>query len=129
METAAAAAKTLQDLNDTKYRMGQLEDKLFRQQAAQYENAGNVLLFEEGLKPDGLRRLADAILQVCGGRAAVFSKTADGFQYAIGQADGDLRAFTKALNTKLNGRGGGKPGFVQGSVKAKKEEIEAFFHS
>ena len=127
METAAAAAKTLQDLNDTKYRMGQLEDKLFRQQAAQYENAGNVLLFEEGLRPDGLRRLADALLQVCGGRAAVFSKTADGFQYAIGQADGDLRAFTKDMNAKLNGRGGGKPGFVQGSVKATLEEIKNFF--
>ena len=127
METAAAAAKTLQDLNDTKYQLGQLEDKLFRQQAAQYENAGDVLLFEEGLKPDGLRRLTDAILKVCGGRAAVFSKTADGFQYAIGQETGDLRTFTKDMNAKLNGRGGGKPGFVQGSVKATLEEIKNFF--
>ena len=129
METAAAAAKTLQDLNDTKYQLTQLEDKLFRQQAAQYENTGDVLLFEEGLKPDSLRRLTDAIMKVCGGRAAVFSKTANGFQYAMGTETGDLRAFTKDMNAKLNGRGGGKPGFVQGSVKAKKEEIEAFFHS
>ena len=129
METAAAAAKTLQDLNDTKYRLGQLEDKLFRLQAAAYENAGDVLLFEEGLKPDALRRLADALCKVCGGRAAVFSKTADGYQYSIGQENGDLRAFTKDMNAKLSGRGGGKAFFVQGSVKAKKEEIEAFFHS
>ena len=129
METAAATAKTLQDLNDAKYQLGQLEDKLFRQQAAQYENAGDVLLLEEGLKPDSLRRLTDAILKVCGGRAAVFSKTADGFQYAMGTETGDLRAFTKDMNAKLNGRGGGKPGFVQGSVKATLKEIKDFFQN
>ena len=129
LETAAAAAKLQQDLNDTKYHLGQLEDKLFRQQAARYENAGDVLLFEEGLKPDALRRLADVILHTCGGRAAVFSKTADGFQYAMGQENGDLRAFTKDMNARLNGRGGGKPGFVQGSVRASLEEIRAFFEN
>ena len=78
---------------------------------------------------DGLRRLTDAILKVCGGRAAVFRRTADGYQYAIGQENGDLRAFTKELNAKLSGRGGGKPGFVQGSVKAELEEIRDFFQN
>ena len=34
---------------------------------------------------------------------------------------------TKALNTALNGRGGGKPNFVQGSVAAARGAIEAFF--
>ncbi len=126
-ETAAAAARMQQELNDTKYRAGQLEDRLFRQKAESLRGAGDVLLFEEGLKPDALRRFADAVLQVCGGRCAVFSKTEDGYQYAIGQENGDLRAFTKAMNTALNGRGGGKPFFVQGSVKATRAEIEAFF--
>ena len=129
METAAAPARLQQELNDTKYRMGQMEDKLFAQKAETLRDAGDVLLFEEGLKPDSLRRLADAVQKVCGGRAAVFSKTAEGYQYAIGQENGDLRAFTKELNTKLNGRGGGKPFFVQGSVKANVKEIEAFFRA
>ena len=127
METAAAAARLQQELGDTKYRAGQLEDRIFALKAQSLENAGDVLLFEDGLKPDGLRRLADAIQKTCGGRAAVFSPAADGFQYAIGQENGDLRAFTKAMNAALNGRGGGKPFFVQGSVKATKEEIEEFF--
>ncbi len=127
METAAAAARLQQELNDTKYRLSQLEDQLFAQKAEALRNRGDVLLFEEGLKPDGLRRLTDAIQKVCGGRAAVFSKTADGYQYAIGQENGDLRAFTKAMNQALNGRGGGKPFFVQGSVRATLKEIEDFF--
>ena len=126
-ETAAAAARIQQELNDTKYRLGQLEDQLFRQKAEALRDSGDVLLFEEGLKPDALRRFTDAVMHACGGRCAIFSRTGEGFQYAIGQENGDLRAFTKEMNTALNGRGGGKPFFVQGSVKAGRKEIEAYF--
>ena len=128
-ETAASAARMQQELNETKYRLGQLEDQLFRQKAEGLRDAGDVLLFEDGLRPDALRRLCDAILHTCGGRCAVFSQTADGFQYAMGQENGDLRTFTKEMNQSLNGRGGGKPFFVQGSVKATRQEIEAFFRN
>ena len=127
LETAAAAARMQQELNDTKYRLTQLEDKLFQMQAETYQDAGDVLLFEEGLKPDALRRLTDAILHACGGRCAVFSRVETGFQYAIGHEGGDLRQFTKDMNAALGGRGGGKPNFVQGSVAAEREAIEAFF--
>ena len=127
LETAAAAARMQQELNDTKFRLGQLEDKLFGMQAESYKGVGDVLLFEEGLKPDALRRLTDAVMTACGGRCAVFSKTETGYQYAIGQHGGDLREFTKEMNEKLGGRGGGKPNFVQGSVTADRQAIEAFF--
>ena len=127
LETAAAAARLQQELAGSKFRAGQLEDQLFAQRAEGLRGAGDVLLFEENLRPDSLRRLTDAILGTCGGRCAVFSGTAEGFQYAIGQKDGDLRAFVKEMNAALNGRGGGKPGFVQGSVRASREEIARFF--
>ena len=48
-------------------------------------------------------------------------------KYAIGELNGDLRQFTKEMNAALNGRGGGKPFFVQGSVKASEDEIRQFF--
>lgn len=128
LETAAAAMRMQQELNETKYRAGQLEDQLFLQKAEALRGTGDVLLFEDGLRPDGLRRLADAVTKTCGGRCAVFSRVSDGYQYAIGQENGDLRAFTKELNATLNGRGGGKPFFVQGSVKAGRAEIEAFMN-
>lgn len=127
METAAAAARMQQELNDTKFRLSRMEDQVFSMRAEALRGVGDVLLFEDGLRPDALRRLTDAIMSVCGGRCAVFSKTVDGYQYAIGQENGDLRAFTKQMNGALNGRGGGKPFFVQGSVKAEKAQIEAFF--
>jgi len=39
----------------------------------------------------------------------------------------DIAPLGKQLNSQLNGRGGGKPGFFQGSVKATRGEIEGFF--
>ncbi len=127
LETADAVARMKQELADCKYQLAQLENRRFETMAKELAGSGNVLLFEEGLKPDGLRRLADAVLKTCGGRCAVFSPAEEGYFYAIGQQDGDLRAMTKEMNETLDGRGGGKPFFVQGSVRASEEEIRAFF--
>ena len=41
--------------------------------------------------------------------------------------NGDVKALGAAMNQTLCGRGGGKPGFFQGSVRATRTEIEAFF--
>lgn len=127
METAVAAARMQQELNDVKFRLGQMEDRLFARRAEELRGVGDVLLFEENLEPDALRRLADAVLRQCGGRCAVFSETDEGYRYAMGQAEGDLRSFVREMNQALDGRGGGKPGFVQGSVRAQRTQIEAFF--
>ena len=80
------------------------------------------------LEADQVRKMADAVMQKCSGCCAVFSKSEDGsYKYAMGEQNGDLRQFTKEMNAALNGRGGGKPFFVQGSVKASEEEIRSFF--
>ena len=65
---------------------------------------------------------------VCGGTAAVFSGTDEtGYSVCLVNRSGDVKALGQAMNAALNGRGGGKPGFFQGSVKATREAIEAFF--
>ena len=115
--------------NETrKARLSALEDSRFEALARQYAGAGDVVLFEDGLSPDGLRRLCSAVLHVCGGRCACFSGgDGAGYKYALGQSGGDLRDLVKELNQALNGRGGGKPDFAQGSVQADRSKIEAFF--
>lgn len=127
-ETAGAAARLLAENEGLKSRLISLENSRFSVLAGQYSGRGDVVLFEDGLSPDGLRRLCGAVLHTCAGRCACFSG-GDGqdYKYAVGQQGGDLRAFIKELNQALNGRGGGKPDFVQGSVQASREEIEAFF--
>ena len=127
-ETAGAVARLLEENQALKGRLSAMEDARFAALAGQYRDAGDLLLFEEGLSPDGLRRLAAAVLETCGGRCACFSgQDGSGYRYAIGQVGGDLRELTRALNQALSGRGGGKPGFVQGSVQADKAAIRNFF--
>ena len=127
-QVGAAAERFSQQLADQKYRIVELQRRLFASIARDCFGKGNVLLFEENLDSTGLRELCDAVADKCGGRAAVFSgRDGKGYGYCLAVRDGDLRAFGKEMNTALQGRGGGKPNFLQGSVNAKKAEIEAFF--
>lgn len=125
-QTGAAVERLLVETNQLKSHMLTMEQAHFAAVAEQYAGAGDVVVFEDGLSPDSLRRLCDAVLDVCGGRCACFSGEEGGFKYAIGHRGGDLRVFTKALNQTLSGRGGGKPEFVQGRVQAEQASIEAF---
>lgn len=127
-ETGAAVRRLLEENSALKSRILTMENHRFSALAQQAVGSEDVLFFEEGLSPDGLRRLCDALLRVCSGRCACFSgDDQHGYPYAIGQQEGDLRAFTKQMNQALRGRGGGKPEFVQGSVQATRNEIESFF--
>ena len=125
--SAAAVERLQSELGALKLRCAKLEGSAFAQTAAQYEGKGDVLLFEDEMSGDSLRKLCDAVANACGGRCAVFAGTDGAYKYAIGHAGGELRDFTKKMNAALSGRGGGKPNFVQGSVGCDRAAIEAFF--
>lgn len=130
LDTSSAVQRLMEENSQLKSRILTMEDTQFAALAGQYTNAGNVVLFQDGLTPDGLRRLCDRVLQSCGGRCACFSgDDQSGYKYAIGEKDGDLRSFIKGLNQTLNGRGGGKPFFAQGSVGTSRAEVEAFLQN
>lgn len=125
--TAGAVERLQRELYDLRGRVTALEEEDFRRKAAQYRGAGDVLLLEGAMGAESVRKLCDAVQTACGGRCAVFAGSERSWQYAIGQPGGDLRPLVKELNARLNGRGGGKPAFVQGSVQAEEEEIRSFF--
>ena len=125
--SAAAVERLQSELGALKQRCAKLEESVFAQTAAQYAGRGDVLLFEDEMSGDSLRKLCDAVANACGGRCAVFAGTDGAYKYAIGHAGGELRDFTKKMNAALSGRGGGKPNFVQGSVGCDRAAIEAFF--
>ena len=129
-ETASAVDRLMSENEQLKSRLISMEDIHFSAMAQEQTGKGNVVLFQDGLSPDGLRRLCDKVLQVCGGRCACFSGDDEtGYKYAIGEKDGNLRSLIKELNQTLNGRGGGKPAFAQGSLSTTRTEIEVFFTS
>ena len=123
------AVKRLSEENfQLKGQVMKMEEREFKAIAQRVKNKGNVLLFKEGLSSDSVRRLAVAGMECCDGVCAVFSPVGDGsMRYAIGQIDGDLRQFIKDMNGELNGRGGGKPFFAQGSIMAKEDQVKEFF--
>ena len=126
-QTAAAVGRVQGELGALKLRCAKLEESVFAGIAAQHAGRGDVLLFEDEMSADSVRRLCDAVAETCGGRCAVFAGADGAWKYAVAQRGGDLRGFTKELNAALNGRGGGKPEFVQGSLAAERAAIEAFF--
>jgi len=128
LETGSAAGQLTQQLSREKFRSAALEKRLFTGIAKSYVNHIDVVHFEDGLTPGSVRELADAIAEVCGGVAAVFSgNDMDGYSVCMISKTGDVRELGKAMNEALNGRGGGKPGAFQGSVKATRTQIESFF--
>lgn len=127
LESAAAVARLEAELGALKQRAAHLEASVFAQAAQRVAGAGDVLLFEEDMSSESVRKLCDAVMNVCGGRCAVFAGADGAWKYAVGEVNGDLRELVKALNTALNGRGGGKPFFAQGSASCTRREIEAFF--
>ncbi len=127
METAKAVKNLAAELENKRQQVTAMENAQFAALAEQYRDKGDVCIKVDGLSADGVRRAAIAVQETCGGRAAIFSGDEEsGYKYAVGQLQGDLRAWVKELNAALHGRGGGKPGFVQGSAAAKWDEIVAF---
>ena len=127
-ETGEAARKMNEALSGEKFRMAQIQKRIFEMIAKDYVNFVDVVHFEPDLDSTQVRMLADAIAQRCDGTVAVFSGTEEeGYAYAMVDHKKDLRTFGKEMTAALNGRGGGKPNFQQGRVAAKRQEIEAFF--
>lgn len=123
--TGAAVERLLEEHEALKYRAARLEDRLF---AAMAEGmTGPRLLFEPDLTPDALRRLCLAVSGRTGERCAAFCGTdGEGYKYALWVPGGDSGP-VKEMNAALNGRGGGRDGLAQGSVRATRREIETYF--
>ena len=127
METGDAAQKMNETLAAEKYRAVSLQKQLFGFIAESYRDKGNVVHFEEALSPAGIRELAEIIAGVCGGTAAVLSGSDERYDVCLAHPGGDVKELGGRMAKELNGRGGGKPGFFQGSLKASKEDILGFF--
>ena len=128
VDAAAAVERLEHELSAAKLRCAQMEESVFAAIAQEQAGKGDVLLFQPPMKPDSVRKLADAAAKTCGGLAAVFAGEGIHYAYALGRADGqDISAQVKAMNAALHGRGGGRNGFAQGSIEAEQNAIEAFF--
>ena len=127
LETGVAARKFNDMLIQEKYRAVGLQRKIFAAIADSCAGKERALHFEEGLQPGQVRELADAISEKADTAVVCSGSDEAGYAICIISKTGDTGKLGKAVNAALNGRGGGKPGAFQGSLKATREQIEAFF--
>lgn len=125
--TCGAVLRLKEELSALKQRCDALETERFAALAAQYEGASDVLLIRPPMEPDAARRLCDMVAARCGGRCAVFAGQDGAYKYAVIHPGADIRGLIKEMNTALNGRGGGRDGFAQGSAACGEADIRAFF--
>ena len=127
LETGPAAQKFNDMLLQEKYRNVGLQRKIFAAIAESHAGKQQVLHFEEGLQPGQVRELADAIAEKAETAIVLSGSDEAGYAICIISKTADTKELGKAVNAALNGRGGGKPGAFQGSIKATRVQIEEFF--
>lgn len=126
-EIAQAVEHLKEEQANLKRKNSSLQKKFLRYLAEEINVEDPVVtVFEEELAGDAPRELMNLLLEKGAGVCAVFADNQEGFRYVIGSHTKDVRPLCRKLNEALDGRGGGKPEMVQGSVKAgTKEEIRA----
>lgn len=125
-ETPAAVEGVLIRLSEEKQTNTALKRRLITEMIKSAD-AQNSLFFEEGLDIKELQLYADGLFKAYGGIKAVFSKSENGYCFAICGEPSVLDPFFADLRTRLNIRGGGRNGMVQGTANADEETIKLCF--
>ncbi len=89
-----------------------------------------VCIFEESLDSIAMRNFVNGAMERCDGICGAFiGDDSKGYHYILGSKVVDVREISKQLNGRFNGKGGGKPQMVQGSLSGSAEEIRSVLES
>ena len=126
-EIASAVERLKTEQGSLKSKVAQLQQKLLSYKAEEIELQENITcVFDEEMTGNGPREFMNLLLERGAKVCAVFAGTDKlGYRYVIGSRteDVDVRPLSKMLNEKFQGRGGGKPQMVQGSLCGEKSLI------
>nr|WP_288828331.1 alanyl-tRNA editing protein [uncultured Clostridium sp.] len=106
-----------------------LTRELLVRKAAEYpESDAPVLVLEENLLPAQLRQFCTMLYEEKKGSIVLVCSGEEGlYQYAAGSSTADMRALSRQLNERLNGRGGGNTLLAQGTFQTSFQEIQKVF--
>lgn len=125
-EVADAVIKQKEKLNEVKIKLNEEKHELFNSVC---ENIGEEfpVAFDNSGTADDARVLADILAKKVKVAYAFSGSDEGGYKYAVASAEKDVRQEGKKINAALNGKGGGKPEMIMGSVNCVKSEIIAYF--
>lgn len=104
----------------------QLHKTLIEQKAALVpEGTKDIAFFEKDLDNNTAREFVNLLTRRCTGIACVFTgNDTTGYRYILGSSREDVRPLCKKLNETFQGKGGGKPEMVQGSLNGAAKAIQ-----
>ena len=104
----------------------QLQKTLIEQKAALVpEGTKDIAFFEKDLDNNTAREFVNLLTRHCTGIACVFTgNDTTGYRYILGSSREDVRPLCKKLNETFQGKGGGKPEMVQGSLNGAAKAIQ-----
>ncbi len=124
-EIASAVEKLKEKLSREHLGFTELKKKYFGLLCSEL-TADYPVVFDDSGSADDAKILADMIAKKYPVGYAFSGNDDDGYKYSAVSAVTDVRETGKKINAALNGRGGGKPEMITGSVKASRVEIESF---
>ena len=128
-ETADGVERLLKNLGEMKFKITNLKRQSIDGKISAFNPERNITaVFEEDFEIKELQSYSDGLCKTYGGIRGVFSAVDGGFAFAICGENNELDKFFAEFKTAFTVRGGGRNGMVQGTVLAKREEIDEFFH-
>ena len=124
-EVAEAVEKLKEEQLDLKNQVSALKQKLLDYQAKEIDVTPELVkVFDSELSGNEPRELMNLLLERGAKICAIFAgNDEEGYRYVIGSHSEDVRVISKKLNEAFQGRGGGKPQMVQGSLKGTAKNI------
>ena len=121
----AEAVEKLKEQLDLKNQVSALKQKLLAYQAKEIDVTPELVkVFDSELSGNEPRELMNLLLERGAKICAIFAgNDEEGYRYVIGSHSEDVRVISKKLNEAFQGRGGGKPQMVQGSLKGTAKNI------
>lgn len=128
LEIADGVRKLKDEIASLRYELEKVKLDAFAEKIKDLSGEVEVI-FEKDLLPDEVRKMCDLLADKVTVAAVLSGSDEEGYKYTIASRSTDLRQLAKEFNLTLSGRGGGKPEMVQGTVNAKRENIESFLRS
>ncbi len=128
-EVADAVSRLSDEIAAGKQTMGELRRKIISlKKDTLSPTDGNLIIFDDSMDMLNLRIMVNEALPLCGGICGALSgNDENGYNYIFASKTVPMRAKSKEINSALSGRGGGSDEMIQGSLKAKMDEIRKYF--
>ncbi len=125
---ADAVERLLVERDGLNYKLGGLKRRIIQNEVDIIQNTDeNLLFFEQDFDAKDLQLLVNAAKEKCSVAAAFSGDDGSGYKYALASKSVDLQEPVRDMNRALNGRGGGRPELVSGTVSTAREEIEGYW--